>query len=175
MTLIDKPEKIPNEFVDTPIQKLIEYHNCGLEHKNYDKPQLVIGTCMDYRIHLRIPDRFAFIIRNGGASLVHNDFQLAFALTVGGCQAIAVIGHTDCGMVNLASKQDLFIDGMINKLNFSQSDANNLFRTKSPENEIYSEIEFTKKQAQQLKEKYPNIPVIAMIYEVKDNLLYHIQ
>lgn len=174
MILIDKSEKIPAEYLNTTLQHLIEYHNLGYEFKEYEKPQLLIGTCMDYRINLRIPDRFAFVIRNGGASLKHNDFQMAFALSVGGCQAIAVIGHTDCGMVNLPSKHNLFVDGMTKRLNYEQSEADEFFRTKSIENEIYSEIEFTKKQAEQLKEKYPNIPVIAMIYEVKDNLLYHI-
>lgn len=174
MILIDKPELIPLEFRNTPIEKLIQYHNFGIPFEQYDKPQLLIGTCMDFRINLRIPDKFAFIIRNGGASLKHNDFQIAFALSVGGCQSIAVIGHTDCGMVNLPSKQDLFVEGMANRLNYEPSNADLFFRTKSPENEIYNEMEFTKKQAEQLKEKYPNIPIIAMIYEVKDNLLYHI-
>lgn len=174
MILIDKPEKIPAEYLNTPLQHLIEYHNFGYKFQEYEKPQLLIGTCMDYRINLRIPDKFAFVIRNGGASLKHNDFQMAFALSVGGCQAIAVIGHTDCGMVNLPNKHDLFVDGMTNRLNYEQSEADEFFRTRSVENEIYSEIEFTKNQAKQLSEKYPNIPVIAMIYEVKDNLLYHI-
>lgn len=174
MILIDKPEKIPSEYLNTPLQHLIEYHNFGYKFQEYEKPQLLIGTCMDYRINLRIPDRFAFVIRNGGASLKHNDFQIAFALSVGGCRAIAVIGHTDCGMVNLPSKHDLFVDGMTNRLNYKQCEADEFFNTKSVDNEIYDEIDFTKKQAKQLSEKYPNIPVIAMFYEVKDNLLYHI-
>lgn len=172
MLLIDKLEKLPAEYLNTPIQKLIEYHNFNKPHEEYNQPKLLIGTCMDYRVNLKIPDKFAFIIRNGGASLRHNDFQIAFGLTVGGCEAIAVIGHTDCGMANLQQKQSTFVDKFVNKLNYEEKIAKDFFLTKSPENEIYNEIDFTKQQVSELSEKYPNIPVIGLIYEVKDNLLY---
>lgn len=174
MKLIDSFDKIPSEYINTPIQKLLEFHNLNIPYDVYIQPKILIGTCMDYRINLRIPPNFGFIIRNGGASLKHNDFQVAFAMAVGGCEAIAVIGHTDCGMVNLHTKHNAFIEGMIGKLKFEPSEAEKFFNTKSSENEISNEIEFTRKQAQQLKYKYPDIPVIALIYEVKDGLLYHI-
>jgi len=175
LKLIDKNEKIPNEYLNTPIKTLLEYHNFGKPFLEHSKPELLIGTCMDYRINLRIPPNYAFIIRNAGASLRYNEFQIAFALSVGGCKAIAVIGHTDCGMVNLSEKRSEFIEKMIKKFNYDKLAIEKYFDLHFPNNAIENEIAFTKKQADELKQKYPNIPIIALVYEVKDNLLYHIE
>lgn len=175
MKLIDKYEKIPTEYLNTPIQSLLEYHNLGKPFAEHSRPEILIATCMDYRINLRIPPNFGYIIRNGGASIRHNDFHIAFALTVGGCNAIAVIGHTDCGMVNLPAKKNKFVEEMTKKFNIDEHSSHKFFDIHSLDSEIVNEVEFTKKQAEKLKQNYPNIPIIALIYEVKDNLLYHIQ
>ena len=71
--------------------------------------------CMDNRKHLRIPDNFAFIIRAGGANLRYSEFKVSYAIAIGDIQHIALIGHNNCGMVNLISRKDQFINGLVNK------------------------------------------------------------
>src|SRR5574339_168165 len=100
------------EIQDTPISLLLEYHNLSREYETYTQAQLLIGMCMDNRKHLHIPDNFAFIIRAGGANLRYSEFKVSYAIAVGGVKSIALIGHNQCGMVNLAARRDLFVKGL---------------------------------------------------------------
>jgi len=65
--------------------------------------------CMDNRKHLHMPDNFAFIIRTGGANLRYSEFKVSYAIAVGGVRHIALIGHSKCGMVNLAARKEAFV------------------------------------------------------------------
>jgi len=107
---IDKISDIPREYLNTPIGLLLEYHNLNREFENYSEAQLLIGMCMDNRKHLHMPDNFAFIIRSGGANLRYSEFKVSFAISVGEVKHIALIAHSNCGMVNLASKKNIFIE-----------------------------------------------------------------
>src|SRR5437763_15799014 len=106
-------EDIPRQYRDTAIGLLLEYHNLDRAHDTYVSAQLLIGMCMDHRKHLRIPDNFAYILRAGGANLRYSEFKVSYAIAVGGVRAIALIGHNSCGMVNLHSKRDAFINGLV--------------------------------------------------------------
>ena len=68
---------------------------------------------MDHRKRLRIPDNFAYIIRAGGGNLRYSEFKVSYAIAVGEVKTIALIGHNQCGMVNLISKREQFIQGMV--------------------------------------------------------------
>ena len=70
---------------------------------------------MDNRKSLRIPDNFAYIIRTGGANLRYSEFKVSYAIAVGNVEHIALIGHNNCGMVNLVSKKEQFINGLVDK------------------------------------------------------------
>src|SRR4030095_1884050 len=108
---IDTRDAIPNEYLNTPIGNLLEYHNLNKTFESYSNAELLVGMCMDNRKHLNIPDNFSFIIRTGGANLKYSEFKVSFAISVGGVKNIALIGHNHCGMVNLASKKDIFVEG----------------------------------------------------------------
>ncbi len=73
---------------------------------------MLIGMCMDNRKNLWVPDNFAYIIRSGGANLFYHEFQVSYAIGVGGVQHIALIGHTNCEMVQLEERKDKFINGL---------------------------------------------------------------
>ncbi len=107
-----KDEIFP-EYKNTPVGLLLEYHNLGMEHEPYTQAQLLIGMCMDNRKHLHIPDNFAYIIRAGGANLRYSEFKVSYAIAVGGVKCIALIGHNQCGMVNLMSRREIFIKGLV--------------------------------------------------------------
>lgn len=99
-------------FRGTPIEALLAYQNLGEPHLTYERAELLVGMCMDNRKHLRIPENFAYIIRAGGGNLRYSEFKVSYAIAVGGVSSIALLGHTQCGMVNLMSRREQFISGL---------------------------------------------------------------
>src|SRR5262249_21794904 len=100
---VESQTDIPLQLRGTPLEELLQYHNLGRELIAVPAPRMLIGMCMDNRKHLRIPDNFSFILRAGGANLRPAEFKVSYAVAVGGVRAIAIIGHNNCGMVNLMS------------------------------------------------------------------------
>ncbi len=169
---VKKRSDIPEPYRKTPIGRLLEYHNLGRTFETYAKAQLLIGMCMDNRKYLHIPDNFAFILRAGGANLLHSQFKVSFVIAVGGVSTIALIGHTHCAMVNLKSKKRAFVDGLVEKAGWKRAVANRHFQRFAPQFEIGDAAEFTLRQAEHLENRYPKTLVVPMIYKVEDNLLY---
>jgi carbonic anhydrase len=163
---------IPDELRGTPIEELLQYHNLGRDITPVPAPRLLIGMCMDNRKHLRIPDNFAFILRAGGANLRPSEFKVSYAIAVGGVHAIAIIGHNNCGMVNLMSRSHLFIDGLVNNAGWDRQTAEDHFFHFAPLFEIGSEIDFTLSEVKRLRMRYPRVMVAPMLYRVEDNRLY---
>ena len=77
---INSKDDIFPKYRDTPIGKLLEYHDLGKPLDVIAAPQLLIGMCMDNRKHLTMPDNFAFIIRSGGANLRYSEFKVSYAI-----------------------------------------------------------------------------------------------
>ena len=172
---ITSREEISPAYRDTPIGNLLEYHNLNREYETYAQAQLLIGMCMDNRKHLHIPDNFAFIIRAGGANLRYSEFKVSYAIAVGGVQSIALIGHNQCGMVNLVARKELFIKGLIENAGWEPELAEQHFMNFAPMFEIGNEIDFVLSEAQRLRLRYPKIQVAPLLYKVEDNLLYQVQ
>ena len=175
LVAISAPEAIFPAYRDTPIGLLLEYHNLNRPLDEYAKAELLIGMCMDNRKHLRIPDNFAFIIRAGGANLRYSEFKVSYAIAVGGVKSIALIGHNNCGMVNLISKKDLFIQGLVESAGWEREWAEEHFMHFAPIFEIGNEIDFVLSEAKRLRLRYPKIQVVPLLYRVEDNLLYLIK
>lgn len=110
---IQKEEDIFPEYRNTPIGKLLEYHNLGSPLDTYAKADLLIGMCMDNRKSLRIPENFAYIISSGGGNLRYSEFKVSYAIAIDELSHIALIGHNNCGMVNLLARKDAFIKGLV--------------------------------------------------------------
>lgn len=168
-------EDILPEYRETPIGLLLEYHNLDREYDTYTEAQMLIGMCMDNRKHLHIPENFSYIIRSGGANLRHSEFKVSYAISVGGVRHIAVIGHNNCGMVNLKSRENLFINGLVEFAGWKMDDAIAHFKTSEPIFEIENEIEFVLSEVIRLRKRYPKIKVAPMFYQVEDNKLYLIK
>ena len=169
---ISSSEDIFPEYRNTPIGFLLEYHNLKRVPETYTQAQMLIGMCMDNRKHLHIPDNFAFIIRTGGANLRYSEFKVSYAIAVGDIQYIALIGHNNCGMVNLIARKDEFINGLVNKAGWDREWAEEHFMHFAPMFEIGNEIDFVTSEAKRLRLRYPKITVAPMMYKVEDNLLY---
>ena len=168
-------DEIPLEYRDTPIGLLLEYHNLNRSLDNYLQARLLIGMCMDNRKRLRLPDNFAYIIRSGGANLQYSEFKVSYAISVGGVNAIALIGHNNCGMVDLITKKDQFVQGLVEKAGWEKVSAEAHFTHFAPMFEIGNEIDFVLSEANRLRSCYPSIQVAPMFYRVEDNRLYLIK
>ncbi len=169
---ISKQEDIFPEYRDTPVGLLLEYHNLERSPDTYTKAQLLVGMCMDNRKHLNIPDNFAFIIRTGGANLRYSEFKVSYAISVGDVRHIALIGHNNCGMVNLVSRKEQFINGLVEKAGWDREWAEEHFMHFAPMFEIGNEIDFVLSEAGRLRQRYPKIKIAPMLYKVEDNRLY---
>ena len=165
-------DDIPPSLRGKPIGDLLGYHNLGWPHRPYARAEILIGMCMDNRKHLNIPDNFAYIIRAGGANLRHSEFKVSYAVAVGGISCIALIGHNQCGMVNLAARKELFIEGLVERGGWTREKAEEHFMTFAPIFEIGHEIDFVLSEAKRLRLNYPKVVIAPMLYKIEDNRLY---
>jgi carbonic anhydrase len=172
LSAIEKKSDIPRKYRGTPVGALLEYQNLGREFERYSRAQLLVGMCMDSRKHLRIPENFAFILRTGGANLRYSEFKVSYAIAVGGVRCIALLGHDQCGMVNLTSRKKEFIDGLVKGAGWTGERAEEHFMNLAPMHEIENEMEFTLSEAQRLKRRYPRIMVAPLFYKLNEDKLY---
>lgn len=169
---VTKKKDIPKEYRSNPVGLLLEYHNLNRQFDAYPQARLLIGMCMDNRKHLHIPDNFAFIIRSGGANLRYSEFKVSYAIAVGEVKHIVLIGHNHCGMVNLISRREEFIKGLVNRAGWSKEAAEEHFMNLAPMHEIGNEIDFIISETNRLRKRYPKIKVAPLYYRVEDNRLY---
>ena len=172
---ITKYKDISKIYQNTPLGLLLEYHNLNREFESYSNAQLLVGMCMDNRKHLHMPDNFAFIIRSGGANLRYSEFKVSFAVSVGDVKHIALIAHSNCGMVNLVSKKNQFIEKLSENAGWTTEQAEEHFDNYAPMFEINNEIDFILSETQRLRQRYPKVQIAPMYYKLEDNLLYLIK
>lgn len=172
---VNSTEDIPEIYKNTPIGNLLEYHNLDKPFDTYDSAQLLVGMCMDNRKHLHIPENFSYIIRSGGANLRYSEFKVSYAISVGQVRHIALIGHNNCGMVNLHARKELFIDGLVNGAGWEQEFAEEHFNQFAPLFEIGNEIDFILSETKRLRMRYPKIQIAPLLYLVENNKLYFIK
>lgn len=163
------------EYRGTPIGALLEYHNLGRPFEEYSQAQLLVGMCMDNRVRLRRPRNFAYIIRSAGTILRSADFTVSYAIAVGGVKAIALVGHSDCGMVNLEARREAFIQGLVDNAGWTRGWAEEHFMHHNPVFEIGNEVDAALYEARRLQLRYPKVLVVPFLYRVEDDLLYEIR
>lgn len=163
---------IPKHLLNTPIGELLKYHNLSMNFKEYESAQVAVVMCMDNRKQLKIPNKFAYILRTAGARITGNEFKLSFVIGFGDIKHVALIAHTNCGMVNLTGKKEKIIEGLTKNAGWTKEAAENHFNSFAPFFEIENEVNFIVSESKRLKEKYPNIVFVPMIYKIEDNNLY---
>ncbi|MHC1719984.1 MAG: carbonic anhydrase [Clostridiaceae bacterium] len=172
--VLSKNDILP-KYRNTPIETLLEYHNLRKEFERHDNAEMLIGMCMDNRKQLNIPNNFAYILRTGGGNLRYSEFKVSYAIAIGGVKAVALIGHNNCGMVNLMSKKDKFIGGLVKNAGWNRKQAEENFTSFAPMFEIENEIKFLQSETKRLSEKYPKILFAPLFYVLEDNLLYQVE
>ena len=169
---IDGTDDIPPSVRGTGIARLLEYHDLGRPFETHQQAELLVGMCMDYRKHLRIPDNFAYIVRAGGANLRYSEFKVSYAIAIGGVTSIALIGHSQCGMVDIESRRRQFIDGLVERAGWQREAAEEQCRQFAPTFEIGNEVDFVRSEAKRLRLRYPKIAVAPLLFRVEDNRIY---
>lgn len=172
---VNKRGDILKTYIDTPIGDLIEYHNLDRKFDHYDEAKMVIGMCMDNRKEVRRPKRFAFVLRSGGANMRNSLFKISYAIAVANIQHMALIGHTNCAMVNLNERKELFVEGLMKNAGWTKRQALEHFEEFEPQFEIGDEVDFLIAEAKRLEEMYPKITFAPLLFKVEDGRIYQIK
>ncbi|MFQ5463506.1 MAG: carbonic anhydrase [Phycisphaerae bacterium] len=156
------------EYRETAVGDLLAYHNLGAPHRHHTDAALLIGMCMDHRLQLEIPPNFAFVLRCAGANLGMLEFDVSFAIAVGGIRAVCLIGHDGCRMVDVASKRKAFVRGLIDSAGWDRAKAEEQFDTNSARCGFVDVSDSVWLEAQRLRETYAGITVAPLVYSLGD-------
>jgi hypothetical protein len=114
---VNDPADIFPELEGTAVADLLRWHNLpgsrGSMPASTARAHLLVSMCMDHRADLVIPNEFAYILRSAGGTLRDSDFEVQYAVAVGGVTEIALLAHTDCGMVGVSGKRAKFVEGLV--------------------------------------------------------------
>ncbi|HET9424359.1 MAG TPA: hypothetical protein VFO55_03225 [Gemmatimonadaceae bacterium] len=169
---VDSASDILPAYAGTAIDRLLRYHNLGEPLPSTSgRAELLVGMCMDDRKDLIIPNEFAFVIRAAGGNLRDHAFDISYAIAIGGVRAIALLAHTDCGMVGLKKKRDAFVRGLVARGGWSESRAGAHFDESVAVYEIPDAVAFVLAEANRLRAAYPGILVAPLLYRVEDDRL----
>jgi carbonic anhydrase len=166
-------EDIDPAYRETPVEELLAYHNLGAEFRSHPNPELLIGTCMDYRVTLRLPPDFAYLIRVGGANLRGLEFHISTAV-VQGVTSICVVGHDNCAMCGVVARHREFVAGLVDNGGWSKRDAENHFKANAPHSDIGNVVGFLQWEAVRLSRRYPRVLVAPLFYSVAERVLYQV-
>jgi carbonic anhydrase len=160
------------EYRATPLGDLLRYHNLEAPFRRHETAAVLVGMCMDNRKQLHIPENFAFILRTGGANLRQSEFKVSYAIAVGGIRHIALIAHTQCGMVNLTARREQFVRGLVETAGWEEEWASQHFDHNAPLFEIGNELDFVLSETRRIRTRYAGVVIAPMMYRVEDNRLY---
>jgi carbonic anhydrase len=173
---VKSQEDIFPQYLGTPIEWLLRYHCLGEpQPESTGQPHLFIAMCIDNRKRLNIPPEFAYILRTAGTRLLGNEFELSFAIAIGGVSTIALIGHTQCGMTKVLEQRDQFISGLVNRGGVTPEIASEHFDASAPRYAITSPVDSILHKAKVVQKVLPDVLVAPLLYRVEDDQLAQIR
>jgi carbonic anhydrase len=169
---VDAVSDILPVYSGTVIERLLRYHNLGEPLSTTSgRAELLVGMCMDDRKDLVIPNEFAYVIRAAGGNLRNHMFDISYAVAIGGVRAIALLAHTDCGMVGVRHKRAAFVHGLVARGGWDEARAGEHFDASAEAYEISDAVVFVLEEARRLRAAYPAILVAPLLYRVEDDRL----
>ncbi len=78
---------------------------------------------------------------------------------------IALIGHKLCGMAQLDSHKDEFVNGLVKNAGWKHDNAQSHFENLSPFFEIGDSVEFLLCEVDRLRKRYPKVRVAALYFD----------
>jgi carbonic anhydrase len=172
---VDKPEDIFMEYRKSPVEELLLYHNLSMPLPVTTRhAHMLVSMCMDHRKELTVPNEFAYVLRSAGGNLRDSDFEISYSIAVGGISCIALLAHTDCGMVDVIHKRNKFIEGLTNRAGWSKEAASSHFDNYANLYQITDSVIFTLTETERLRQLYPAILIAPLLYDVKTDRLSQI-
>lgn len=172
---VDSVADILPGYQGTPIEWLLRYHNLGEPlPASSGRAQLLVGMCMDDRKDLVIPNEFAFVLRAAGGNFRDHAFDISYAIAIGGVSAIALLAHTNCGMVGVRQKREAFIRGLVARGGWDERRAAEHFDESLAVYEIDDALSFVVDETRRLRVVYPSVLVAPLLYRVEDDRLLQI-
>jgi carbonic anhydrase len=163
------------QYLGTPIELLLRYHCLGEPQPDSSgQPQMFIAMCIDHRKRLSIPNEFAYMLRTAGTRLLGNEFELSFAIAIGGVSTIALIGHTQCGMTRVLEQREQFIQGLVKRAGVTPEVARAHFDASAPGYAITSPVDSILHKAKVVQKHLPDVLVAPLLYRVEDDQLAQI-
>src|SRR5688500_6027049 len=163
-------------YKGTPIEWLLRYHNLGEPlPASSRRAELLVGMCMDDRKDLVIPNEFAFVLRAAGGNFRDHAFDISYAVAIGGVTAIALLAHTNCGMVGVRKKRAAFIKGLVARGGWDEQRAAEHFDESVALYEIEDALTFVLEETNRLSAAYPAVLVAPLMYRVEDDRLLQIK
>lgn len=167
-------EDILPHYQGTPVGELLAYHNLDVPYRDHREADLLIGMCMDHRYQMRIPANFAYVLRCAGANLSLVEFDVSFAIAVGGVRCICVIGHDGCRMIDVVAKREAFVSGLVNDAGWDRHLAEAHFDEHVSRYGIEDVVKKVWFDAKRLQEKYEGVLVAPLMYSLGDHNLHQI-
>lgn len=172
-------EDILPELRETAVGDLLRWHNLPDSRASMPtsthRARLLVSMCMDHRADLVIPNEFAYVLRSAGGTLRDSDFEVQYAVAVGGVTEIALLAHTDCGMVGVSGKRAKFVEGLVARGGCTPDFANNEFDRFSTVYEQHDVIAFVVGECRRLEAMLPSLRAIPLLYRVADDKLLQIR
>ena len=158
----------------TPVAELLALHNLGATARQYARPQILVATCLEPQTPLRIPAGFAISLHTAAANLKRDPFKVSWAVGIGGVSAIAIVGHTGCGLTALREQREAFVGQMIDAAGWERPAAEQHFDHWSDLFAIEDPAAFAAAEAIRLRARYPKIPVAPLLYDTADQMLLQV-
>jgi carbonic anhydrase len=169
---VDSLSDILPAYADTPIEWLLRYHNLSEPlPTSGGRAELLVGMCMDDRKGLVIPKEFAFVLRAAGGNFRDHAFDISYAVAIGGVTAIALLAHTDCGMIRVRQKRADFIRGLVARGGWDESRAAEHFDESVSLYELEDAVAFALEETRRLGASYPAVLIAPLLYRVEDDRL----
>ncbi len=160
------------QYRGTPLEMMLRYHNLGESRPpSGGTPVMLVSMCMDHRKELHVPNEFAYILRSAGGNLRDSEFEVSYAVAVGCVSTIALLAHTDCGMVHVSAKGKRFVDGLVNRAGWDQAEAERHFAEAASRYEIDDATTFVVAETRRLRARYPKLLFAPFLYNVDDDKL----
>ena len=159
---------------NTPIADLLRYQNLAASARRHARPEVLIATCLEQQAALRMPEGFAIQLHTAAASLKRDPFKVSWAIGVAGVSAIAIIGHDNCGLVELRNHREQFVVQMIEAAGWERPAAEQHFDHWSDLFEVDSPADFVAAEAARLQIRYPKILVAPLMYQSASGRLHQV-
>src|SRR3972149_2062877 len=172
---VDSADAILPADRGTAIDLLLRYHNLGQALPPAGgQAQLLISMCMDHRKDLVLPGEFAYVLRSAGGNLRESEFEVSYAIAIGGVTTVALLAHTDCGMAHVTQMRSAFVRGLTEHGGWTLDAAGAHFDRYAERYQIGDPVTFVCEEAQRLRRLYPTVLIVPMLYDAGTDRLMQI-